>query len=129
MSWSFVIYLWKHYCSQGVVIISIWAHDHALSDEKVGEGKSNKSNLVCTAWSELAWSKHSGQYLKSVLVLSVWSLIPLISEPQCMNYAFMYFNQLVYNDITANFMMLSLSNWIINCHFQIMLLEEVLLEE
>ena len=42
--------------------------------------------------------------MKSVLVLSVWSLIPLISEPQCMNYAFMYFNQLVYNDITANFM-------------------------
>lgn len=43
-----------------------------------------------------------------------------------MNYVFVYFNQLVYNDITANFMMLSLSNWIINCHFQLMLLEEVL---
>lgn len=47
-----------------------------LDEKKVREVKSNKSNLVCTAWSELAWLKHSGQYLKSVyiLVLSVWPL-------------------------------------------------------
>lgn len=85
-----------------------------LDEEKVEEGKWNQSDLVSTAWSELVWSKHSGQYLKSVyiLVLSIWPLIPLISEPQCMNYAFMYFKVInCYIMITANFMMLPLSKW------------------
>lgn len=46
-----------------------------------------------------------------------------------MNYAFMYFKVInCYVMITANFMTLPLSNWVIKCLFQIMLLEEVLLE-
>ena len=99
--------------------------------EEVGESKSNKSNLVAVAWSELAWSKHSGQYLKSVyiLVLSIWSLIPLISGPQGMNYAFMYFKVInCYIMITANLWCYHFQNGI-NCPFQIILLEEVLLKE